>query len=245
MFRDANAVPKASNIDHVGIIMDGNGRWANDQGLPRGHGHVQGAKAVKKIIAAAPDLGIKVLTIFAFSTENWSRPKYEIDILMRLFQSEIIKQFEELVEEQVRVRFIGSRDGLPKRLVETIEQLENKTKSNPGLVLQIALNYGGRQDIVDAVRKIAGGVKSGALEPNGITENHISESISTAGFRDPDLIIRTSGELRISNFLLWQAAYSEFAFTEKHWPDFTPKDLANILEEVSTRKRRFGGTKPL
>ena len=238
-------MPKASNIDHVGIIMDGNGRWANDQGLPRGHGHVQGAKAVKKIIAAAPDLGIKILTIFAFSTENWSRPKYEIDILMRLFQSEIIKQFEELVEEQVRVRFIGSRDGLPKRLIDNIEQLENKTKPNPGLVLQIALNYGGRQDIVDAVRKIAGGIKSGALEPNGITENHISEAISTAGFRDPDLIIRTSGELRISNFLLWQAAYSEFAFTEKHWPDFTPKDLANILEEVSTRKRRFGGTKPL
>ena len=235
----------AFQINHVGIIMDGNGRWANDQGLPRAQGHFQGAKVVKDIIKAAPSLGIKVLTIYAFSTENWNRPKYEIDILMRLFQSEIVKQFEELVEKQVRVRFIGSRDGLPKRLVDTIEQLENKTKSNPGLVLQVALNYGGRQDIVDAVRKIAGNIKSGALEPDGITENHISELISTAGFNDPDLIIRTSGELRISNFLLWQAAYSEFAFTAKHWPDFTPKDLANILEEVSTRKRRFGGTKPL
>jgi len=236
---------EASKIQHVGIIMDGNGRWANDQGLPRGKGHFKGAKVVKEIITAAPDLGIKILTIFAFSTENWNRPKYEIDILMRLFQAEIIKQFEELVEENVRVRFIGSKDGLPKRLVDTIYKLEDSTKDNPGLVLQIALNYGGRQDIVDAVKNVANLVKTGKLKPEEITEAHITNEISTAGFADPDLIIRTSGELRISNFLLWQSAYSEFAFISKHWPDFTPADLAEILTEVATRKRRFGGINPV
>ena len=236
---------EGSKIQHVGIIMDGNGRWANDQGLPRGKGHFKGAKVVKEIITAAPDLGIKILTIFAFSTENWNRPKYEIDILMRLFQAEIIKQFEELVEEKVRVRFIGSKDGLPKRLVDTIYKLEDSTQDNPGLVLQIALNYGGRQDIVDAVKNVANLIKAGKLKPEEITEAHITNEISTAGFADPDLIIRTSGELRISNFLLWQSAYSEFAFISKHWPDFTPADLAEILTEVSTRKRRFGGVDPV
>jgi len=230
-----------SKIQHVGIIMDGNGRWANDQGLPRAKGHFQGAKVVKEIIAAAPDLGIKILTIFAFSTENWNRPKYEVEILMRLFQAEIVKQFEELVEERVRVRFIGSKYGLPKRLVETINKLEDNTKANPGLVLQIALNYGGRQDIVDAVKKVAEDIKIGQLEPEDITETHINNKISTSGLADPDLIIRTSGELRISNFLLWQCAYSEFAYIDKHWPDFTASDLDDILKEVSSRKRRFGG----
>jgi undecaprenyl diphosphate synthase len=236
---------KGSKIQHVGIIMDGNGRWANDQGLPRGKGHFKGAKVVKEIITAAPGLGIKILTIFAFSTENWNRPKYEIDILMRLFQAEIIKQFEELVEEKVKVRFIGSKVGLPKRLVETIHKLEDSTKDNSGLVLQIALNYGGRQDIVDAVKNIANLIKIGKLKPKEITEEHITNEISTAGFEDPDLIIRTSGELRISNFLLWQSAYSEFAFISKHWPDFTPADLEAILNEVSTRSRRFGGIDPV
>jgi len=233
------------NIQHVGIIMDGNGRWANNQGLPRAKGHYKGAKAVKDIIIAAPDLGIKILTLFAFSTENWKRPKYEINVLMHLFQAEIIKQFEELVEEKVRVRFIGSKDGLPKRLVDTIYKLEDSTQDNPGLVLQIALNYGGRQDIVDAVKNVANLIKAGKLKPEEITEAHITNEISTAGFADPDLIIRTSGELRISNFLLWQSAYSEFAFISKHWPDFTPADLAEILTEVSTRKRRFGGVDPV
>ena len=236
---------KDPKIQHVGIIMDGNGRWANDQGLPRGKGHFQGAKVVKEIITAAPELGIKILTIFAFSTENWNRPKYEVDILMRLFQAEIVKQFEELVEEKVRVRFIGSKVGLPKRLVDTIDKLEDSTKDNPGLVLQIALNYGGRQDIVDAVKNVANLVKTGKLKPEEITEAHISNEISTSSFADPDLIIRTSGELRISNFLLWQSAYSEFAFISKHWPDFTRGDLRDIIMEVSGRKRRFGGTTPL
>jgi len=233
------------NIQHVGIIMDGNGRWANNQGLPRAKGHYKGAKVVKDIIPAAPDLGIKILTLFAFSTENWKRPKYEINVLMHLFQAEIIKQFEELVEEKVRVRFIGSKDGLPKRLVDTIYKLEDSTQDNPGLVLQIALNYGGRQDIVDAVKNVANLIKAGKLKPEEITDAHITNEISTAGFADPDLIIRTSGELRISNFLLWQSAYSEFAFISKHWPDFTLADLAEILTEVSTRKRRFGGVDPV
>jgi len=236
---------EAYKIEHVAIIMDGNGRWANDQGLPRAKGHSKGAKVVKDIIATAPKLGIKILTIFAFSTENWKRPNYEVNILMRLFQSEITKQFEELVEEKVQVRFIGLRDGLPQKLISTIELLEAKTKDNPGLVLQIALNYGGRQDIIEAVRAIALEVKNGDLEANTISEGYLSGKISTADLKDPDLIIRTSGELRISNFLLWQCAYSEFAFVEKHWPDFTPEDLRNILIDVSTRQRRFGGVTPL
>jgi undecaprenyl diphosphate synthase len=222
--------------------MDGNGRWANDQGLPRSQGHYQGAKVVKEIITAAPDLGIEVLTIFAFSTENWKRPKYEIEILMRLFQSEITKQFEELVKKEVRVRFIGSREGLPKKLSNTIKELENSTLENRGLILQIALNYGGRQDIVNAIKKLSQQVKSGSLNPHDITESHITASISTAGIIDPDLIIRTSGEVRISNFLLWQSAYSEFAFVEKHWPAFTPTDLSEIIKEVSQRDRRFGAS---
>ena len=233
------------NIQHVGIIMDGNGRWANNQGLPRAKGHYKGAKAVKDIIIAAPDLGIKILTLFAFSTENWKRPKYEINVLMHLFQAEIIKQFEELVEKKVRVRFIGLKDGLPKKLVDSIDNLEDKTKDNRGFVLQIALNYGGRQDIVEAVKNIATSLVNGQLKPEEITEAHISDKISTSGFADPDLIIRTSGELRISNFLLWQSAYSEFAFVSKHWPEFSPADLEAILREVSSRSRRFGGIDPI
>jgi undecaprenyl diphosphate synthase len=235
----------AFQINHVGIIMDGNGRWANDQGLPRAQGHFKGAKVVKDIIKAAPSLGIKVLTIYAFSTENWNRPKYEIKILMGLFQSEITKQFEELLENNVRIRFIGSKVNLPKSLIQATEKLEATTEHNTGLIVQVALNYGGRRDIVDAVKKIGHNIKSGLLDPEEIGENHISEAISTAGIIDPELIIRTSGELRISNFLLWQSAYSEFAFIEKHWPDFTPEDLGEIIKEVGTRKRRFGGIKPV
>lgn len=234
----------AFSINHVGIIMDGNGRWANDQGLPRAQGHFQGAKVVKDIIKAAPSLGIKVLTIYAFSTENWNRPKYEVKILMNLFQNEITKQFEELLEHNVRIRFIGSKINLPKSLVQATEKLEARTEHNTGLIVQVALNYGGRRDIVDAVKKIGHNIKSGLLDPEEISENHISEAISTAGIIDPELIIRTSGELRISNFLLWQSAYSEFAFIKKHWPDFTPEDLGEIINEVGLRKRRFGGIKP-
>jgi undecaprenyl diphosphate synthase len=233
-----------SNIEHVAIIMDGNGRWANDRGLPRSKGHFQGAKVVKDIIKAAPDLGVKVLTIFAFSTENWTRPNYEVNVLMRLFQSEITKQFEELVEEKVQVRFIGSRSRLPDKLVSTMEHLELGTKENLGLVLQIALNYGGRQDILEAVKAISSDIKNGEIDVNALTERHISDRISTSGFKDPDLVIRTSGELRISNFLLWQTAYSEFAFVDKHWPDFTAADLRSILDDVLNRQRRFGGLSP-
>ena len=236
-------MPDGFQINHVGIIMDGNGRWANDQGLPRAQGHFQGAKVVKDIVKAAPGLGIKVLTIYAFSTENWNRPKYEIKTLMSLFQSQITKQFEDLLENNVRIRFIGSKNELPKALMQATEKLENETEHNTGLLLQIALNYGGRRDIVDAVKTIAHNIKTGLLDPEEISENHISEAISTAGIIDPELIIRTSGELRISNFLLWQSAYSEFAFIKKHWPDFTPKDLGDIIEEVRLRKRRFGGVK--
>ena len=242
-FHKEELLSGAFEINHVGIIMDGNGRWANDQGLPRAQGHAKGAKVVKEIIKAAPGLGIKVLTIYAFSTENWNRPKYEINILMNLFQSEITKQFKELLENNIRIRFIGSKIGLPTSLIQSIEQLEANAEHNTGLIVQVALNYGGRRELVDAVKKIGHNIKSGLLDPEEISENHISESITTAGIIDPELIIRTSGELRISNFLLWQSAYSEFAFVKKHWPDFTPEDLGEIIKEVRLRKRRFGGIK--
>ena len=228
------------SIKHVGIIMDGNGRWAEDRGLSRSAGHIQGAKVVKEIISAATKLGLETLTLYAFSTENWNRPKYEVAVLMGLFKSELLKQAAELITRNVQVRFIGSRTRLPKALVNTMSELEETTANNTGLTLQLAINYGGRQDLLEAFQKIATDNQAMKRSPQDITLSHISDALSTGGVADPDLIIRTSGELRISNFLLWQAAYSEFAFTEKHWPSFTPKDLAQIIEQVSTRERRFG-----
>lgn len=220
--------------------MDGNGRWAEDRGLSRSAGHIQGAKVVKEIISAATKLGLETLTLYAFSTENWNRPKYEVAVLMRLFKSELLKQAAGLITRNIQVRFIGSRTRLPKELVSTMSGLEAATANNTDLTLQLAINYGGRQDLLEAFQKIATDNQAMKRSPQDITLSHIPDALSTGGVADPDLIIRTSGELRISNFLLWQAAYSEFAFTEKHWPSFTPEDLAQIIEQVSTRERRFG-----
>ena len=233
-------MPHNRIIKHAGIIMDGNGRWAVDQGLSRSAGHIRGAKIARQIISAAPKLGLEILTLYAFSTENWNRPKYEVAALMRLFKSELRNQTKELADNNVKVRFIGSLTGLPKKLVKTMHELEVNTANNTGLTLQLAINYGGRQDLLEAFQKIALDMNAQKLAPMEITLSHISAALSTSGVADPDLIIRTSGELRLSNFLLWQAAYSEFAFTEQHWPSFTPEDLAQIIEQVSTRERRFG-----
>lgn len=227
-------------IKHVGIIMDGNGRWAVDRGLNRSAGHVQGAKVVKEIITASTELGLEALTLYAFSTENWNRPKYEVSVLMRLFKSELLKQTSDLIANNIKVRFIGSRTRLPKALVNTMRELEANTSSNTGLTLQLAINYGGRQDLLQAFQKIAIDIDKARYSPQDINMSHISQTLSTSGVPDPDLIIRTSGELRLSNFLLWQAAYSEFAFSEKHWPSFTAQDLADIIRQVSMRERRFG-----
>ena len=241
MTNTSSVKPQNSIINHVGIIMDGNGRWAVDQGLSRSAGHIQGAKAVKDIISAASHFGLKILTLYAFSTENWNRPKYEVAVLMRLFKSELHKQTAELIHKNVKVRFIGSRARLPKTLVQTMNQLEANTAHNTGLTLQLAINYGGRQDLIEAFKKLAHDVKATKLKPEDITASDISDALSTCGIADPDLIIRTSGELRLSNFLLWQAAYSEFAFVEKHWPSFSAKDFLNVIENASNRTRRFGG----
>lgn len=227
-------------IKHVGIIMDGNGRWAVDRGLSRSAGHIQGAKVVKEVISAATELSLETLTLYAFSTENWNRPKYEVAVLMRLFKSELLKQAAELIMRNIQVRFIGSRTRLPKALINTMSELEAATTNNKGLTLQLAINYGGRQDLLEAFQKIAADNHAMKRSPQDISLSHISDALSTGGVADPDLIIRTSGELRLSNFLLWQAAYSEFAFTEKHWPSFTKEDLAQIIKQVSTRERRFG-----
>lgn len=226
---------------HVGIIMDGNGRWAVSRGLPRSFGHRQGAKAVRDIVAAAPDCGIDTLTLYAFSTENWKRPHYEVRVLMRLFHDEIVRQGEELLERGVRVRFIGSRGELPPVLRVRMEEVETRTRNNARLTLQMAINYGGRWDILAAVRSLGRDYAAGRLNPELVTEHDIATRLSTADVRDPDLIIRTSGEMRLSNFLLWQSAYTEFAFVDKLWPDFTRDDLDAVIAKASMRERRFGG----
>jgi undecaprenyl diphosphate synthase len=237
---------------HVAIIMDGNGRWAERRGQPRTVGHHSGVDRVREIIRAAPDLGIETLTLFAFSTENWRRPDYEISVLMRLFKRYIIREVDDLDHEQVRVRFIGERDRLPRGLQRVMAQMEARTSQNGRLVLQIALNYGSRREMVRAARHLAGGemvraarhlageVAAGRMQADAIGEDDFSAALDTAGVPDPDLVIRTSGEQRVSNFLLWQAAYAEFAFVDECWPDFTPELFAQVLDGFGNRERRFG-----
>ena len=228
---------------HVAIIMDGNGRWAVERGRPRTFGHHRGAERVREIVSAAPDLGIEVLTLFAFSTENWRRPNYEVKVLMGLFRRYIVREVDELDSVGVRVRFLGQRDQLPKDLQRLMTQMEERTAGNDGLVLQLAISYGSRAEIADAVKSIAGRVAAGELDPSEIDDDTISDALYTGGTPDPDLVIRTSGESRISNFLLWQAAYAEFSFLEKNWPDFTPEDLAAEVANFASRDRRFGAVK--
>lgn len=228
---------------HVAIIMDGNGRWAVERGRPRTFGHHRGAERVREIVSAAPDLGIEVLTLFAFSTENWRRPNYEVKVLMGLFRRYIVREVDELDNVGVRVRFLGQRDQLPKDLQRLMTQMEERTAGNDGLVLQLAISYGSRAEIADAVKSIAGRVAAGELDPSEIDDDTISGALYTGGTPDPDLVIRTSGESRISNFLLWQAAYAEFSFLEKNWPDFTPEDLAAEVASFASRDRRFGAVK--
>ena len=233
-------VPGATGPRHVAIIMDGNGRWAERRGQPRTVGHHLGVDRVREVIRTAPDLGIEVLTLFAFSTENWRRPQYEVSVLMRLFKRYIIREVDDLDLERVRVTFIGERDGLPKGLQRVMGQMEARTAHNNRLLLQIALNYGARREIVRATRRLAVEVAAGRLAPEAIDVADISDALETGGVPDPDLVIRTSGEQRISNFLLWQAAYAEFAFVEECWPDFTPELFAQVVAGYGRRERRFG-----
>lgn len=227
-------------VKHVAIIMDGNGRWATAKGLPRSAGHKKGAAVVVDIVEAAADFGVKYLTLFVFSSENWGRPKEEVDYLMNLMREYIKTQFKRLTEENVRIRVIGERQRLPDDLCKMIAEAEETSKDNDGITVNLAVSYSGRADIVRACSNIAAAVKSGDMEPDEIDEKTFSENLYTADTPDPEIVIRTSGEYRVSNFLLWQMAYSEFFFPKKHWPDFTKDDLQDILDNYKLRNRRFG-----
>jgi len=225
---------------HVAIIMDGNGRWAERRGQPRTVGHHRGVDRVREIIRAAPDLGVEILTLFAFSTENWRRPNYEVSVLMRLFKRYIIREVDDLDHERVRVTFIGEREALPSDLQRVMAQMEKRTSENTRLLLQIALNYGSRKEMVLAARHLAAEVEAGRLVADEICEDDVSSALYTGGVPDPDLVIRTSGEARISNFLLWQSAYAEYEFVVTLWPDFTAEEFRRILSKYAARERRYG-----
>ena len=226
---------------HVAVIMDGNGRWAKARGLPRVEGHKAGADSVKEIIENCARLGVEMLTLYAFSVENWKRPKDEIDLLMELLKQYIRKNLSTLMENDIRFRAIGRIVGLARSVQMMIRQAEKKTTRNQGLQLNLALNYGGRTEIVDAARRLAAEAKAGALDPESIDADTIAERLYTAGFPDPDLLIRTSGESRVSNFLLWQIAYAEFHITPVLWPDFRRLHLFEAILDYQRRERRFGG----
>lgn len=236
--RDSHVGP-----EHVAIIMDGNGRWAQAQGKPRLFGHHAGAKRVKEIVRACPDLGVKYLTIFAFSTENWKRTQTEVSGLMSLFRRYITGEMKDLIKEGVRVRFIGDRVRLDAKLVKMMDSLEEATAGNERVNLTIALNYGGRDEVARAVKEMARDVASGVLDAETVDETTLTRYLDTRVLPDPDLVIRTSGEARISNFLLWQSAYSEYEFIPTLWPDFTKDVFAECVGRYGVRDRRYGGVK--
>lgn len=229
--------------EHVAIIMDGNGRWAKKRLMPRNFGHKAGAKTVEQICEDAHDLGIKYLTVYAFSTENWKRSVEEVTGIMNLLRNYLVDCIERASKNNMRVRIIGDRTALDKDIVEKIEELEEKTACYDGLNFTIALNYGGRDEIRRAVTKIAEDTRSGKLLESDIDESLISSYLDTRDMPDPDLLIRTSGELRLSNYLIWQLAYTEFYFTDVLWPDFSKKDLEDAIRYFNGRDRRYGGVK--
>lgn len=226
---------------HVAIIMDGNGRWAQQRGMPRGFGHRAGVESLREVVNICSTLGIKVLTVFAFSTENWKRPQEEVSILMDLLVEYLQKEIKELHSKNVVVNAIGRIEELPDVAQRALQDAHNLTGDNQGLVLNLCLNYGGRTEIVDACKKIAQQVKDGQVSVAEITDEIISRNLYTKGYPDPDLLIRPAGELRISNYLLWQLAYTEFWLTDLLWPDFRKKHLLQAILDFQNRKRRFGG----
>lgn len=227
--------------EHVAIIMDGNGRWATNRGWPRLVGHRKGAERVKEIVRSAPDFGIRWLTVYAFSTENWKRSTEEVLGLMSIFTRYIEREADRIAADGVRMRFIGDRSRLDAKLQRLMEGIEARTAGLTRLNLTVAINYGGRDEILRTVRALAEDVAAGRLAPEAITDAMISQRLDTHGLPDPDLVIRTSGETRTSNFLPWQAAYAEYEFTEMLWPDFTPAALGEIVARFGNRERRFGG----
>lgn len=226
---------------HVAIIMDGNGRWAKARALPRIAGHRAGVKSIREAVKACGELGIKVLTLYAFSTENWKRPKREVDALFGLLERYLDAEEDKLNRENIRLSVIGDIDGLPGGVRKKIAKAILSTKNNSGLTLNLALNYGSRDEIIRAVRKISDDVRSAKIAPEEIDEKLFSAYLYTDGLPDPDLVIRTSGEFRVSNFLLWQISYAELYITKKLWPDFRKEDLAKAVTEYQRRERRFGG----
>ncbi|MGR3468709.1 MAG: polyprenyl diphosphate synthase [Shimia sp.] len=237
-------MPDTSSPRHVAVIMDGNGRWAQLRGRPRLIGHHAGAKRVKEIVRACPDVGVKYLTIFAFSTENWKRTQTEVAGLMKLFRRYIRNEANDLLAEGVRVRFIGDRVRLDAKLVQLMDELELLTSRNEKVNLTIALNYGGRDEVTRAARRMASEVEAGRLSPANVDAEALARFLDTRFLPDPDLVIRTSGEARISNFLLWQSAYAEYEFIDTLWPDFTAAEFKGIVGQYGGRDRRFGGLAP-
>ncbi|MEN6348053.1 MAG: isoprenyl transferase [Syntrophomonas sp.] len=230
---------------HIAIIMDGNGRWAKKRLMPRTMGHRAGMGSLKEVVRACSDIGIKVLTVFAFSTENWKRPLEEVDYLMKLLVEFLHKELEELHQNQVRIRIFGKYDSLPRQCQSEIEEALCKTRNNEGLCFNIALNYGSRQEIIDAIKVLGQQLLDKEISLDQITEEMLSESLYTAGLPDPDLLIRTAAEQRISNFLLWQIAYTEFWYTNCMWPDFGKEELLHAIYDYQQRERRFGGLSTL
>jgi undecaprenyl diphosphate synthase len=226
---------------HVAVIMDGNGRWATRRGLPRVAGHEEGVQAARGAVRAAREMGLRYLTLYAFSTENWNRPEDEVSTLMKLLEDSIYRELPDLMERDIRLRVIGRSAGVPSAIRRGIDHVIHETRHNAGLDLLMAFNYGGRDELIDAVRTLAASVQAGDLQPQDITDKHVSGALYTAGVPDPDLLIRTSGEMRISNFLLWQIAYTELVITPTLWPDFGPADLYRAVAEFQGRTRRFGG----
>lgn len=239
-----NGQNPASFPEHIAIIMDGNGRWAKQRGLPRSLGHKAGVEALKEIVRYSSNIGIKILTVYAFSTENWARPVEEVDYLINILLVEYMKkEIDELNKNNVKIRILGDIDQLPASTKKQIIEAVELTKNNSGLKFNIALNYGGRKEIVDAVKKIAEMIEKGEIKTADIDEKLLADCLYTSGDKDPDLIIRTSGEMRISNFLIWQSAYSELYFSNVLWPDFNKDNFREAIDEYMKRDRRFGKVK--
>ncbi|HZT79521.1 MAG TPA: isoprenyl transferase [Gemmataceae bacterium] len=228
---------------HVAIIMDGNGRWAAQRGLPRIEGHRRGTRAVRAVVEECCRLGVRQLTLYCFSSENWKRPALELELLMQLLQHYLVEERAEIREQNIRFTVIGRRDGLPAPVLREMDETIRQSASNTGMVLCLAINYGGRTELVDAARALARQARNGTLDPEQIDEDAVSNALYTAGMPDPDLLIRTAGEMRVSNFLLWQISYAELWVTERCWPDFDAATLHQALRDYAGRERRFGGLK--
>ena len=237
-------VPRDRWPRHIAVIMDGNGRWARARGLPRIEGHRRGATSVRRVTEESSRLGLQQLTLFAFSSENWRRPRQEVEFLMDLYRRHLISERPRIIEHHIRLTTIGRSDGIPPEVLEEVDRTVADSAANTGMTLCLAVNYGSRREITDAARRLASEAASGRLDPSAITEQTFADALDTAGMPDPDLLIRTAGEMRLSNFLLWQLSYAELWVTETLWPEFGEADLHAAIADYAKRERRFGGIEP-